>query len=88
MSKPRIFADFNSADTQGRVRLNCIGSIEDLARQGIRLREGLEVLVHDEECEADGEAQFSREEGGWCVKINWEAIRRASPTADSEPRHS
>ncbi|WP_277883249.1 hypothetical protein [Nostoc sp. FACHB-190] len=32
MDKPRVFADFHNADSQGRLRLNCTGTIEDLAR--------------------------------------------------------
>ena len=35
--KLRIFADFNNADENGRLRLNCTGTIEDLARQKIEL---------------------------------------------------
>lgn len=31
-------ADFHNADVQGRLRLNCIGTVEDLARQNIELR--------------------------------------------------
>lgn len=29
MSNPRVFADFHNADVQGRLRLNCIGTIEN-----------------------------------------------------------
>lgn len=28
MNKPRVFADFHNADVQGRLRLNCIGTID------------------------------------------------------------
>jgi hypothetical protein len=40
MSHPRIFADFHNADQQGRLRLNCVGTIEDLSRQNIKLPNG------------------------------------------------
>jgi hypothetical protein len=43
MDKPRVFADFHNADAQGRLRLNCTGTIEDLARQKIWLRDGQEL---------------------------------------------
>ena len=33
MATPRIYADFHNADAQGRLRLNCIGTEEDLASQ-------------------------------------------------------
>jgi hypothetical protein len=47
MSHPRVFADFRNADTEGRLRLNCIGTIEDLARHRVELQDGqlLTLLV-------------------------------------------
>jgi hypothetical protein len=75
MSKPTIYADFNNADSRGRIRLNCIGTVEALSRQGIQLREGLELTVHDEELETDGEAHFSAEESVWVAVVNWPMVR-------------
>ena len=69
MSKPTLYADFNNADSHGRIRLNCVGTIEDLSRQGLQLREGLPLTVHDEELEADGEVHFSAEEKTWVAVI-------------------
>jgi hypothetical protein len=40
MNNPRVFADFHNADAQGRLRLNCIGTLEDLASQNIELQDG------------------------------------------------
>ena len=76
MSQPAIFADFNNADPRGRVRLNTIGTIEDLSRQGIQLREGMKIILHDDDLEADGEVHFSTEEKTWIAMINWQAIRQ------------
>ena len=76
MSKPVIYADFNNADPRGCLRLNCIGTVEELSRQGVQLREGLQLIVHDEELEADGEAHFSTEEQIWVALINWRMVRR------------
>lgn len=76
MPKPTIHADFNNADSSGRLRLNCIGTIEDLARQGVQLREGLQLTLHDEELEADGEAHFSSEEQVWVALVQWSMIRQ------------
>jgi hypothetical protein len=73
-----ITADFNNADTQGRVRLNCIGTIEDLGRLGLQLVDGLRVTIHDEELEADGEVLYSSDEGIWVAKIDWDAIRQVT----------
>jgi hypothetical protein len=75
MDKPTLYADFNNADPLGRLRLNCIGTVEDLSRQGIRLREGLHVLLHDEELEAEGETRFSPEEHIWVAVVNWQLVR-------------
>ena len=76
MSKPTIYADFNNADSRGRLRLNGIGTVEDLSRQGIQLREGLRLTLHDEELEADGESLFSPEEQLWVTRIDWQMIRQ------------
>ncbi|MDS3859664.1 hypothetical protein RIF25_02470 [Thermosynechococcaceae cyanobacterium BACA0444] len=35
MKAPRVFADFHNADTQGRLRLNCMGTAEDLEVEGV-----------------------------------------------------
>jgi len=54
MDKPRVFADFHNADTQGRLRLNCIGTVEDLARQGASLRDSQWLTLYSEDLEVDG----------------------------------
>lgn len=65
MNKPRVFADFHNADSQGRLRLNCIGTVEDLAYQQISLREGQSLLLYSEDLEVDGVVQYSEEERLW-----------------------
>ena len=79
MNKPRIFADFHNADTQGRLRLNCVGTIEDLARQQISLREGQPLVLYSEYLEVDGVVQYSEEENLWIAVIDWDAIREIAP---------
>jgi hypothetical protein len=76
MSRLCIYADFNNADSSGRLRLNCAGTLEDLSRQSVRLREGMPLRLHDEELEADGEAHFSPEERIWVAAINWQLVRQ------------
>ena len=61
-----------------RLRLNCIGTIRDLARPGVRLQAGLKVSLHDDEMEAEGEVHYSDEERIWVAKIDWESIRQTS----------
>lgn len=75
MDIPRVFADFHNADSQGRLRLNCTGTIEDLARQKIWLKDNLNLILYSEDLEADGIVQYSHEENFWVAVINWDAIR-------------
>ncbi|MEG4007471.1 hypothetical protein QUA41_16430 [Microcoleus sp. Pol11C1] len=76
MTSPRIFADFHNADKQSRLRLNCVGTIEDLSRQNIKLQNGQLLTVYSEELEVDGVVQYSEEESLWVAVINWEEIRQ------------
>jgi hypothetical protein len=85
MAIPLIFADFMNADTQGRLRLTCTGTREDIARLGIHLQNGLRVILHDEELEADAEVTYSDEEHIWVAKIDWNAIRHLNETAKRRP---
>jgi len=72
----RVFADFHNADTQGRLRLNCVGTVEELARQGIALRDGLRLTFYSEDLEADGQVRCSTDENVWVAIIDWKTIRR------------
>ena len=85
--KPRIYADFHNADVQGRLRLNCVGTIEDLARRQVELREGLQLTLYADDLDdqgqldeliADGIVSFAPEEHCWVATIDWSAIRHAS----------
>jgi hypothetical protein len=73
--KMRVFADFHNADTVGRIRLNCIGTIEDLASKRIRLQSGQELTLYSEELEVDGVVEYSELENIFVVVIDWEKIR-------------
>lgn len=75
----RIFADFHNADTQGRLRLNCIGTIEDLIRQQISLQNGQFLTLYSEDLEVDGVVQFSKSDKMWVAVIDWDEIREQSP---------
>ncbi|KAM3112705.1 hypothetical protein [Phormidesmis sp. 146-33] len=75
MSYPKIFADFHNADAEGRLRLNCIGTIEDLARHNIELQQGQLLTLYSEELEVDGTVQYSEAEKVWAAAIDWNQIR-------------
>ena len=78
LNKPRIFADFHNADPQGRLRLNCNGTKEDLAAQKLALRQGQTLVLYSEELEVDGKVQFSKKENLWVAAINWAEIKNRS----------
>ncbi|MGL5060971.1 MAG: hypothetical protein ACRC62_13435 [Microcoleus sp.] len=76
MNYPRIFADFHNADERGRLRLNCVGTIEDLSRLNIKLQDGQLLTLYSEELEIDGVVQYSQEESLWVAEIDWKKIRQ------------
>jgi hypothetical protein len=100
MQEPRIWADFQNADAKGRVRLNCDGTLKDLASQKIQLRSGLALMLysedtgandHDDELRTLGVAEYSSEEQAWVAKIDWSALHHVSDEridSGSAPRAS
>ena len=85
MAIPSLYVDFMNADPQGRIRMNCVGTSEDLDRQNISLRDGIRIVVHDDELEADGEVSFSKDEQIWVARIDWNALRPAGPVLARQP---
>ena len=90
MAAPRIYADFQNLDGDNRLRLTCAGTLEDLQREGIQLREGLALLLYtddgdvhgnSDELRADGVVHYNEEEKCWVAAINWSALRHASEEA-------
>lgn len=72
---PKIFADFNNADRQGRVRLNTKGTFDDLEKLNVKLKPGLEIILNDnDELEAKGIVEHSNEEKIWVARIDWNKI--------------
>ena len=78
MNAPRVYADFHSADAKGHLRLNCVGTLQDLSRQRIVLEEGLRLMLYSEDLETEGRVQFSNEENIWVAAIDWNAIRESA----------
>jgi hypothetical protein len=83
----RVYTDFHNADAAGRVRLNCAGTVQDLARQNISLREGRVLTLYSDDVNEDGEPDdlevegrvtYSGEEHTWVAVIDWAAIHHAS----------
>ena len=70
----RIYADFNNADEEGRVRLNTDGTAADLESQSMSLSVGQRLKISDGEIEAEGIVEFSDEEKIWVIRIDWKGI--------------
>ncbi len=84
---PRIYADFQNADALGRVRLNTAGTLHDLSRLRVQLREGLELTIYSDDADEAGHsielvvggiATYSTAENCWLAVIDWETIRHES----------
>ena len=88
MNKPRVFADFHNADAKGRLRLNCVGTVEDLACQKISLTEGQSLILYSEDLEVDGVVRYSPKEKLWVAVIDWDAIREIAPVVSQTEHHS
>ena len=87
MINPKVYADFHNADAHGRLRLNCVGTVEDLAEQQVELHEGLLLTLYSDDVDdngasdellVEGTASYSEEEHCWVAAIDWDAIHHAS----------
>ena len=91
MANPRVYADFQNLDDENRLRLTCAGTRRDLERQGIELREGMNLTLYTDDATDDGQpdellaegvVHYDSAENCWVAAIDWNAIRRKSnPTA-------
>ena len=74
---PKLFADFNNADQQRRVRLNTYGTFADIKKSNLELKEGMQVFLDDDDSLTTiGYVKFSDEEKIWVAEINWDGIQR------------
>ena len=87
MSTPRIYADFQNLDDCNRLKLTCAGTTEDLARQGIELKEGLSLMFYMDDADdqgrpdellADGIVHYLEDAHCWVATVDWSAVRHAS----------
>jgi hypothetical protein len=87
LNPARVYADFQKVDDEGRLILTCQGTLQDLARHGIELREGLVLTFYSDDADdegnpgdliAEGLVQFDRNANHWTATINWQAIKHAS----------
>jgi hypothetical protein len=75
MDIPKLFADFNNADQHGRVRLNTNGTHADIKRLSLVLKEGMQVVLDDDDSLTTlGSVKYSNEENIWVAEINWDTL--------------
>ena len=67
MTTIKIPVDFNSMNEDSSIRLNTRGALEALAKHGIKLHEGMEVLIEDSEIWA--RARVCLRHGIWSAEI-------------------
>ncbi len=85
ITRPVIYADFNNCDPQGRVRLNTVGSLRDLASTGVRLEDGVPLHITDNELGANGTVEFSKEENIWTAHFDWTQLVGERQRRDNIP---
>ena len=73
--KPRVFVDFQNADPLGRVRLNTIGGLKDVASLGTTLQSGTLLELYEGETTLEGVADYSKDEKMWVAVVDWEQFR-------------
>ncbi len=87
MSEPKVYADFHNADAQGRLRLNCVGTVTALARQQVQLQPGLVLTLYSDDADdvgrpaellVTGVVERSDAEQCWVARIDWSAIQRVT----------
>src|SRR5437867_12229277 len=87
MGIPRVYADFQSLDDSNRLKLTGAGTMRDLERHAIELREGLVLTLYTDDADdqgqpdelrAEGVAHYDAEGQCWVAAIDWSAIRHDS----------
>jgi hypothetical protein len=87
MDAPRIYADFQNLDDANRLRLTCVGTLQDLESQGVELKDGLVLTLYTDDADDHGQpdemlveglVQYNDIEKCWVAEINWRNLRHAS----------
>jgi hypothetical protein len=82
----KLRADFNSNSKNG-LHLICKGTIDDLARQKIELKDGMKLLIWDEDVDdnnipdkliAEAIAKYNHIEQCWEAVFEWGKVRHES----------
>jgi hypothetical protein len=73
---PRIYADANDQDSDGRFMLDIPGSLRDIQRYGDRLTPGMRVIFNvQEELEVEGTLEIDATHGIWLGRPDYRTLR-------------
>ncbi len=70
----RLWADFDNSDEDGRINLNCVGSLASIGALASPLRPGTRVLLSDDQVEVEGVIEFDDAHGVWVAIPDWSTI--------------
>jgi hypothetical protein len=91
MDKPRVYHDLQKQDDHGRIKLTLLGTLRDLERHGIVLREGLPLAFWCDDADDRGEfdeihiegvVHYNDDEKCWVAELDWDSFRHASDERD------
>jgi hypothetical protein len=69
----RIYADFNHVDEKGRLMLDTVGSLRDIARLGQQMSDGMTVILYmTDELEVEATVSF---DGIWVGVPDFSTVR-------------
>lgn len=74
MSIKKIYADFNNRDSEGYLRLNCVGTESDLLHQSIDLHDGMRLIAYDGDISAEIVVRSPGGERVWRGEILFETL--------------
>lgn len=95
MAEPRVYVDFQNADPEGRVRLNCVGTAKDLAQQHVVLRPNMVLELYSDDADPNGcpddlqvtgVVEYSETERCWVARVDWNAMHHASQSPQKQRR--
>lgn len=90
--QPKIYVDLLKVDSLRRVKLTAMGTLADLRRHAIELRQGMTLRLYTDDLDAagkrddlvvDGIAHFDEVTDSWVAIVDWDKIRHESEISDS-----
>ena len=87
LKERRVYADFQNVDARRRLVLTCAGTLKDLERHGIELKEGLVLTFYSDDADEEGNpddlivqgiVSYDEVQKHWTATINWQAIKHVS----------